>query len=419
MEKKGLKVLGIVLVFALLVVPGFFLVITSMTAFFDWGDFGIATFMLMFGGSAAFGGIFAIYKIITKGIKYRINKFLKKRGKRYDRIFITSNAYDRFTNPMAEKYKKITEDKIRSYLPEGLRADKQNKSSLHVNCDWDTFFYGANSSVECTINVYDNLNKSPKPKPLFSYNYSIPHKESQFAEDNLLLSVMSFVERKDFIEFIKSIHKKLENDGLKLRIKKSSDSKAQNNMGTYFRDEEHAHDFWAAQYTLNGPPVIICSFDTVDKAREAIITISFIDEKDGKLMSTETVDYGCYETGQQKGEVIICGHEFSKVMYDEVKLKLKNAGGTIKQATPPKEQSRKPEVKAEKNDEDDKVTYVKTSKRELAPGVTAIYENYRAENEAAAKEFLAYKLIMQPLYYIVVDTPNGTWGKDIDGMYKE
>ncbi|MGO9119679.1 MAG: hypothetical protein ACLQPD_18965 [Desulfomonilaceae bacterium] len=46
-------------------------------------------------------------------------------------------------------------------------------------------------------------------------------------------------------------------------------------------------------------------------------------------------------------------------------------------------------------------------------------EVWRAASAQAAKEYLNTRVITQRLYYLVVETPEGNWGKDVDGAYKE
>lgn len=49
----------------------------------------------------------------------------------------------------------------------------------------------------------------------------------------------------------------------------------------------------------------------------------------------------------------------------------------------------------------------------------AVYETYRADDAEAAKAFLMTKRVDRELYYIVVETPRGNWGMDIEGLYLE
>jgi hypothetical protein len=47
------------------------------------------------------------------------------------------------------------------------------------------------------------------------------------------------------------------------------------------------------------------------------------------------------------------------------------------------------------------------------------YEVFKARTAQEAREFLNGKTVAERLYYIVVETPEGNWGKDIEGLYKE
>jgi hypothetical protein len=55
-------------------------------------------------------------------------------------------------------------------------------------------------------------------------------------------------------------------------------------------------------------------------------------------------------------------------------------------------------------------------KRQTSSGV---YEVYKGGNAKSAKAFLATKKVDKPQYYIKVETPEGNWGVDIDGLYLE
>jgi hypothetical protein len=47
------------------------------------------------------------------------------------------------------------------------------------------------------------------------------------------------------------------------------------------------------------------------------------------------------------------------------------------------------------------------------------YEVYSASSKDEAFAFLRSKAVPQRLYYIVVETPEGSWGLDVDGIYQE
>jgi hypothetical protein len=45
------------------------------------------------------------------------------------------------------------------------------------------------------------------------------------------------------------------------------------------------------------------------------------------------------------------------------------------------------------------------------------YEYYAASSADEARLFLSYREVTEPLYYIQVETPEGIWGLDKDGLY--
>lgn len=47
------------------------------------------------------------------------------------------------------------------------------------------------------------------------------------------------------------------------------------------------------------------------------------------------------------------------------------------------------------------------------------YEVYRASSAESARNFLKSKKVNERKYYIKVETPEGNWGVDIDGLYLE
>ena len=58
------------------------------------------------------------------------------------------------------------------------------------------------------------------------------------------------------------------------------------------------------------------------------------------------------------------------------------------------------------------VTFDRKMKRDQAT-----YELYKADDTEKAKDFLLKKKVTRKFYYVEVETPNGTWGIDKDGMY--
>jgi hypothetical protein len=65
------------------------------------------------------------------------------------------------------------------------------------------------------------------------------------------------------------------------------------------------------------------------------------------------------------------------------------------------------------------VTFVRKEVKQMPLGVTATYEVHSAQSKRDALAFLENHLVEQDYYYLVVETPEGTWGKDKAGLFEE
>jgi hypothetical protein len=97
-------------------------------------------------------------------------------------------------------------------------------------------------------------------------------------------------------------------------------------------------------------------------------------------------------------------------MHDEAMEKLAALGGTLKDHKEP------PQKSVQKNAATVAfpVTFVRTDKTELAT-----YHTYRGPGKEAAITYL--KMLPQPkkFEYHIVETPEGNFGRDIEGMFEE
>jgi hypothetical protein len=61
-----------------------------------------------------------------------------------------------------------------------------------------------------------------------------------------------------------------------------------------------------------------------------------------------------------------------------------------------------------------RVTFVRENRDD-----SAVWMVYTAPSKADAMDFLSRQQINKPLYYVVVETPDGNFGRDKDGIYQE
>ncbi len=194
----------------------------------------------------------------------------------------------------------------------------------------------------------------------------------------------------------------------------SKEVRISDNKGTCYRDEQHAQTTWSLTHMLSYTPVVIYRFTTLDAARLAILGLSYILEvADTKeLITSEPIEFGCYRNAQGQGEVIICGQALTREQWQEAKEKLAASGGTVYKEQEPRETIKKPAPEAS--------TETNTCKfvRKEQNGMNT-YEIYKGASRTAATEFLQAHPVNKPLHYIVVETPEGNFGRDKDGIYQE
>jgi predicted Zn-ribbon and HTH transcriptional regulator len=227
------------------------------------------------------------------------------------------------------------------------------------------------------------------------------------------------------------------------KIKIQSDKKEKvyksiDNVGTAYTDHRKVDSAWQAQgmfvgkgnkVDLNvvsedkvvnkeviskGSPFICYTFTTEETARNGLSSLSFIKiaSDTNEFISLETLEFGCYDSGTNGlWEVIIWGDSFTSEMFEESNTKLSAAGGNKKGERKPVENTRS---KTKVSNLDGKTTYVRKDVK--GPNT---YEIYKAPSKSVALEFLKMKPVTKSLYYVIVETPEGNWGKDIDGIYQE
>jgi len=193
------------------------------------------------------------------------------------------------------------------------------------------------------------------------------------------------------------------------------------NMGTRHDSENIASAYWMARITSpKKNPFVIYSFDTGQAAKEALLELPCIHEASdtGNLICTDVLIFGYYKTEAGTYEAIVCGDDLTHELWAQAKQSFVKHGGKPrgdgelepkKKAAPAKKPA--PKKKG-------KVVFVRED-RQSRMGVTFIYRVHKGPDAATAKEFLEQNPVSKQFYYIVVETPEGNYCRDIQGMYKE
>lgn len=193
------------------------------------------------------------------------------------------------------------------------------------------------------------------------------------------------------------------------------------NRGTRHDTESLASAYWMAR--ISSPkkdPFVLYTFDTEKDAREALLELPCIHvaEDSGKLICTEVLIFGHYATKEGKHEAIVCGDDLTHGLWEQAKASFIKHGGRPRGQGELEPEKRAAPVQKAKAPQPGKVVFVRED-RQAKMGATFIYRIYKGPDAASAKAFLEQNPVTKQLYYIVVETPEGNYCRDIQGIYKE
>jgi len=194
---------------------------------------------------------------------------------------------------------------------------------------------------------------------------------------------------------------------------------AKDNMGTRQDSLSLANAYWLARISSSKKdPFVLYTFDTEKDAREALLELPCIHiaVDSQNLICTEVLVFGYYPTDDGKYEAIVCGDELTHELWEQAKASFSKHGGNRKNdLEPEKRVTIAPKSKAA---QPGKVVFVRED-RQQQMGVTMIYRIHKGHDAASAKAFLEQNPITRQFYYIVVETPEGNYCRDVQGIYKE
>ena len=194
------------------------------------------------------------------------------------------------------------------------------------------------------------------------------------------------------------------------------------NRGTRYDSEETVHDWWG-KYTLNPPnfPYIFYRMPSKQDAVNAMLSLPpfKLATDTGKIISTEVLQFGVYDESEIYGKpawgFFMAGQQITLPLFNSAIASCQKYNGTNPRlSSPPQETTDNAMHSSE--DEGDAVEF--DFKQELMNDL-AIKMYYKARTKEGALEFLAKTEINKELYYIVVSTPHGVFGKDINGIYEQ
>jgi hypothetical protein len=193
------------------------------------------------------------------------------------------------------------------------------------------------------------------------------------------------------------------------------------NRGTRHDVEGLANSYWLARMASpKKDPFVVYSFDKEEDARQALLELPCIHiaEDSKKLICTEVLIFGYYSTKEGKYEAIICGDDLTHELWEQTKASFIKYGGRPRGQGELEPEKRAVPLQTAKVSKAGKVTFVRED-RQQKMGQTMIYRIHKGSDAASAKAFLEQNPVAKQLYYIIVETPEGNYCRDIQGIYKE
>ena len=193
------------------------------------------------------------------------------------------------------------------------------------------------------------------------------------------------------------------------------------NMGTRQETFDEALSYWQIERfgRTDNPPFIIFTFPTAESAEGALLELPYIHKAtdSGKLICERLMTFGYYEVSENNKplgfyEALVTGHDFTLDEFNQAEQVFKEHGGTLKSHDAPETSA---SVQAALGDASS-IRY-----KETVPGGDgrSIYEVYTGPDKASAMAFLKDRPVDKKLYYVVVETPEGNFGRDVMGIYQE
>ena len=190
------------------------------------------------------------------------------------------------------------------------------------------------------------------------------------------------------------------------------------NMGTRHDTVDKANGYWMGERPLKDEkyPFILYRFTDAQKAEDALLELPFIHKASdsGNLICDDVYIFGCYKVAENNYEAIVCGKELKLSEFKQAEDAFSKHGGSKINILEPEESS-DAQVSDSSSDEGSESS---VKFREKFNRDQFTYECYDANTKNDAMEFLKTKEVNQRLYYICVYTPEGDFGRDIDGIYQ-
>ena len=198
--------------------------------------------------------------------------------------------------------------------------------------------------------------------------------------------------------------------------------KESDNMGTRQETMGQAMAYWMGErpgLAVKPPFTLFTDFPSAIEAQIALLELPFIHRAvdSGKLICDRLMTFGYYETTENgvatgRYEALVTGNDLTLEEFTFAEEAFARHGGHLKNHEAPAAS-----VRAQLTEGD--ASRVRPKETVRGNDGISIYEVHTGPDKASAMAFLRDKVVDRRLYYVVVETPEGNFGRDINGIYQE
>jgi len=179
-------------------------------------------------------------------------------------------------------------------------------------------------------------------------------------------------------------------------------------------------DFWSrAEADPEGFKYVAYLLPDMEDAQNALEQSSFLEQgTDGRLRCYQDLMVGFYPH-QGKAVCFVGGENLSYALWGEASAVMPELPGAeyFRVSTAPEVLLEIPDVEGALRDDSLQITHV--GNRDGEGDDYSQYYVYKAPDRDNAVEFLRRARVDEPGIHVVVETPEGVWGKDLNGIYQE
>ena len=187
------------------------------------------------------------------------------------------------------------------------------------------------------------------------------------------------------------------------------------NLGTRYESYSAASAYWLTKRYGGSrcTPFALYIMPDVQAGWDALAQFPYISKAadTGKLITDRLAQYGSYEyerSGETICEAFFASDDISSGEFVDMEKVFAARGGKLMDKVSP-HREREPEENA--------ISPVSLKSKENIGG--AVYETYTAANRASAIAYLRQRAVDRRFYYVIVETPEGKFGRDIVGAFEQ